>query len=138
MSLEAILELVVDGVPPEEAIARCCPLESDPGPDNFAFAAPDRYVSSSESSASLGVEMICDCWARVDPLCFEGFTLGRPYEELRGGLIFLNLWEWRWLRRSMGSNPPPPVLVWMPPIGDERPEWSGLRDVAYATQRFPQ
>jgi hypothetical protein len=135
MSLQSVLDMMLGGMPMEDAIAHyrlhaadgtqvdpdesSCSMETPPGPDE---------VPST---------MLADHWAVMDPLDFTGFTLGRPHDDLAQGLIVMNLTEWRWIRRHLGAQPPPPVLVWLPPPGDNRPEWSGLREARNLTLRFP-
>jgi hypothetical protein len=136
MSLQEILDLVISGMTMEEAVAHYR-LHAADGTQVFESDVSSCSFESPPEADEVPPTMLSDCWARIDPLDFTPFTLGRPSEELENGLIVLNLVEWRWIRRHLGSQPPPPVLVWLPPPGDNRPEWSGLREARSLTVRFP-
>jgi hypothetical protein len=136
--MEAVLEMMLSGIPMEEALAHLR-MEADASRAGDEVDSPVSSCSfaSVPSPTDVSSYMVADFIARIDPLDFEGFTLGRTDDELANGLIFMNLVEWRWVRRHLGSQPPPPVLVWLPPPGDNRPEWSGLREARDLTVRFP-
>jgi hypothetical protein len=81
--------------------------------------------------------MLADGLGVLEPRQFEGFTLGKTLEYLSRGLIVLHLPEWRWIRRSLGDQPPPPVLVWLPDDGPLPEVQACLGELrAYAT-RYP-
>jgi hypothetical protein len=82
--------------------------------------------------------MLADGVGHVEPSNLEVLAMGRTLEELSSGLIVLHLPEWRWIRRGLSwSQPPPPVLVWLPGTGPLPPDMACLGQLRDWSRRFP-